>query len=129
MTDEEKKVLSVVRLDKAKDNLTAARNLIASRDYSVAATRCYYAIFHAMRAVLALDGIDRKHHSGIISEFRQRYIRPGYIQAYQSETISRLSNLRTDSDYDDFFVISQEETEEALAIAADFVLEIEGFLS
>jgi len=41
--------------------------LLAGESYRSAANRAYYAIFHAMRAVLALDGVDMKHHSGIIA--------------------------------------------------------------
>ena len=125
MTGNDRQILSEVRLDKARENLTAAENLIASGDYRVAATRTYYAVFHAMRAVLALDGIDRKHHS---AEFRQRYIKTGLIRREQSQTISQLSDLRTDSDYDDFFEISREDTEAALRLAEAFVKEIEAFL-
>jgi uncharacterized protein (UPF0332 family) len=128
MTGNDRQILSEVRLDKARENLTAAENLIASGDYRVAATRTYYAVFHAMRAVLALDGIDRKHHSGVIAEFRQRYIKTGLIRREQSQTISQLSDLRTDSDYDDFFEISREDTEAALRLAEAFVKEIEAFL-
>ncbi len=128
MTGNDRQILSEVRLDKARENLTAAENLIASGDYRVAATRTYYAVFHAMRAVLALDGIDRKHHSGVIAEFRQRYIKTGLISREQSQTISQLSDLRTDSDYDDFFEISREDTEAALRLAEAFVKEIEAFL-
>ena len=36
-------------------------------NYESAANRSYYAVFHAMRAVLAFDEIDMKRHSGIIS--------------------------------------------------------------
>ena len=72
MLDEERKILSQVRLEKAKENLAAAYTLISSNDYKIASTRTYYAVFHAMRAVLALDGVDMKHHSGIISEFRKQ---------------------------------------------------------
>ncbi len=128
MTGNDRQILAEVRLDKARENLTAAENLIASGDYRVAATRTYYAVFHAMRAVLALDGIDRKHHSGVIAEFRQRYIKTGLIRREQSQTISQLSDLRTDSDYDDFFEISREDTEAALRLAEAFVKEIEAFL-
>lgn len=128
MMGNDRQILSEVRLDKARENLTAAENLIASGDYRVAATRTYYAVFHAMRAVLALDGIDRKHHSGVIAEFRQRYIKTGLIRREQSQTISQLSDLRTDSDYDDFFEISREDTEAALRLAEAFVKEIEAFL-
>ena len=52
-----------------------------------------------MRAVLALDGVDMKHHSGIISEFRKRYIKTGVFDASLSGLISELSDVREGSDY------------------------------
>ena len=63
--------LSKARLEQAGDCLRAAKTLLGIEDFKGAANRSYYAVFHAMRAVLALDGIDRKHHSGIITEFRR----------------------------------------------------------
>ena len=78
MQYEEKKSLSHVRLANAEDCLKSAITLLAAESYKGAANRCYYAVFHAMRAVLAMDEIDMKHHSGIISEFRKRYLKPVY---------------------------------------------------
>ena len=57
--------ISKVRFDHAKECLQDAKLLLAGESYRSAANRAYYAIFHAMRAVLALDGVDMKHHSGI----------------------------------------------------------------
>ena len=62
--------------------------LQAGESYRSAANRAYYAIFYAMRAVLALDGVDMKHHSGIISEFRKRYIKTSVFDASLSGLIS-----------------------------------------
>ena len=129
MNDEEKKSLSIVRLEKAKENLTAAYTLISSGDFRIATTRTYYAVFHAMRAVLALDGVDMKHHSGIISEFRKRYLKTEIIDRKLSATISELYDLRTDCDYDDFFIISKEDTKNAVRKADEFVKAIEIFLN
>lgn len=129
MLDEEKKTLSQVRLSKAKENLTAAYTLISAGDYKIASTRTYYAVFHAMRAVLALDGVDMKHHSGVISEFRKRYLKTEIIDRKMSATISELFDLRTDCDYDDFFVISKEETKSAATKADEFVKVIEDYLN
>lgn len=129
MLDEEKKSLSRVRLEKAKENLSAAYALIAFNDCKIASTRAYYAVFHAMRAVLALDGIDMKHHSGVISEFRKRYMKTEIIDRSLSTTISELFDLRSDSDYDDFFVISKEETKAAVEKAEEFVKAIEEYLN
>lgn len=75
MRDQDKLALSKVRLDRAEECFAEAESLFASEKYRGAANRLYYSIFHAMRAVLALDGIDMKHHSGVISEFRRRYIK------------------------------------------------------
>ena len=129
MNDEEKKSLSIVRLEKAKENLTAAYTLISSGDFRIATTRTYYAVFHAMRAVLALDGVDMKHHSGVISEFRKRYLKTDIIDRGLSKTISELFDLRTDCDYDDFFIISKEEAKKAVEKADDFVKVIETYLN
>lgn len=128
MTDNENQTISAVRIEKANEDLTAARSLISCGSYRIAATRTYFAIFHAMRSVLALDGIDRKHHSAVIAEFRRLYIRTGLISKSQSETISKLSDLRSDSDYDDFFIVTGEEAVEALNKAEAFVSEIKNYL-
>lgn len=75
MLERERKALSQVRMEHAVECLSAARSLLEVGGYKSAANRSYYAVFHAMRAVLAFDEIDMKHHSGIISEFRCRYIK------------------------------------------------------
>ena len=82
-----------------------------------------------MRAVLAYDGIDMKHHSGIISSFRRLYIKNGLFDARLSKIISELYDLRTDSDYDDFFVISGEEVAEQVENAAFFLEQIRNYLA
>lgn len=102
------KALSNVRYDHAQECCASAELLIHDGDYKGAANRAYYAAFHAMRAVLAYDGIDMKKHSGIMSEFRRLYIKTGLIDTEASTIIAELFKVRTDSDYDDYFLISKE---------------------
>ncbi|MDO4608947.1 MAG: HEPN domain-containing protein [Clostridia bacterium] len=111
MKHNELKGLSNARLENAKECLSAAKNLFELGNFKSAANRSYYAIFHAMRAVLAFDEIDMKHHSGIISEFRKRYIKTNIFDTFLSDIISALFEIRTDSDYDDFFIISKADIE------------------
>lgn len=128
MQDEYRIALSKARYENAQECLRAARRLVASGSYKSAANRSYYAVFHAMRAVLAFDGVDMKHHSGIISEFRKRYIKTNIFETRLSEIISVLFDVRTDSDYDDFFVISRNETLEQIQNAAYFLDAIEPYI-
>ena len=57
LSDQDKWALSKARLEHAEDCMAEAENLLCSKQYRGASNRAYHAVFHAMRAVLALDGI------------------------------------------------------------------------
>ena len=126
---EQLKALSNVRLEHADECISAAKSLLESENYKSAANRAYYTVFHAMRAVLAFDKIDMKHHSGIIAEFRRLYIKTGIFDAELSKIISVLSDSRNDSDYDDFFIVSKEEVTEQIKDAELFLEKIKEYVS
>ena len=128
MHPDEKKGLSNDRYLRAQECLEAARLLLNAGDFKSAANRSYYAVFHAMRSVLAFDGIDMKHHSGIISEFRRLYIKTDILDKSLSPIISVLFNTRQDSDYDDFFIISKAEVAEQIENAETFLAAIGQYL-
>ena len=75
MLSDERITLSRVRLDAAKERIRFAGEIIKIGDYKTVANRSYYAVFSAMRAVLALDGFDSKKHSGVIAQFRKEYLK------------------------------------------------------
>ena len=125
---EQLKALSNIRLEHADECISAAKSLLESENYKSAANRAYYTVFHAMRAVLAFDKIDMKHHSGIIAEFRRLYIKTGIFDAELSKIISVLSDSRNDSDYDDFFIVSNEEVAEQIKDAELFLEKIKEYV-
>lgn len=83
--------LSRYRLQKAKETLASAKRDMDAEDYASANNRAYYAIFHAMRAVLALNGEDYKKHSAVISRFTLNYLKPE-AQRIQQVDFQRLSD-------------------------------------
>lgn len=129
MLADEKIFLAKVRIENAEECLNASKTLYEIGSYKSAANRSYYAVFHSMRAILALDGIDMKHHSGIISEFRRLYIKTGVFDTKLSTIISALFDIRTESDYDDFYVISKQEVKEQIANAELFYSEIKKYIT
>lgn len=120
--------LSKRRLEIAHERLTTAKAMLELGDYKASANRLYYAIFSAMRAVLALDGFDSKNHSGIIARFRQSYIKTGILDTEMSKIIDDLEVIREDSDYDDFYIILKEDVEIQAKRAEYFVSEVESYL-
>lgn len=105
------------RLNKSKEDLEAAWLLYHNGNYRVANNRAYYSIFHALRAVLVFDNFDSSKHSGIIAEFRRKYIKSGAFPLEMSKMIGSAFTIRNASDYDDMFIAGREDTEEQIANA------------
>lgn len=120
--------LSKARIANAKERLEFAEKIFEIGDFKTVANRSYYSIFYAMRAVLALDGFDSKKHSGIIAEFRKNYLKTNKLPKELSYIIDALVEVRQGSDYDDFYVISKEETKEQLENAKIFVNTVSEYL-
>ena len=59
------------RFSKAKEDVESAERELKAGGYRLSLNRSYYAIFHCMRAVNAIDLYDSSKHSGVISHFNQ----------------------------------------------------------
>ena len=116
------------RLERAGDDLDTARLLFDNGSYRAANNRAYYAIFHSLRAVLAFDNFDSKKHSGVISEFRRRYIKEGVFPEKMSQMIGSAFVIRNASDYDDMFIVSKTETREQIDNAEYVYTEIKKYV-
>lgn len=64
-----------------------------------------------------LDDFDSSKHSGVIAEFRRRYIKEGVFPIEMSKMIGAAFTIRNASDYDDMFIASKDETAEQIANA------------
>lgn len=120
--------LALYRLSKAQTNLSSAKKTLELEMYDTAANRSYYAIFHAARAVLALDGQDYKKHSGVISNFQKEYIKTGIFEKEMSSIIISAFDVRNESDYDDFSTVSKEDVAKQVEEAEYFVNKVAEYL-
>lgn len=121
--------LSKYRLEKSRDMLASAERDYEAEDYASANNRAYYCIFHAIRAVLALDGLDFKKHSMVIATFGQQYLKTDRIDRKYGALISSASLIRNRSDYEDFFICSVEDTQRLIEGAGQFLHAVESFLT
>jgi len=111
---------SMRRLEKSADDLDTAQINYRAGKFDASANRAYYSVYHAIRAVLALDDIERKKHSGNISYFREHYIATDVFDRAYSETIKNAQTLRNEADYDDMKIISAEDANDAIEKARHF---------
>ena len=128
MPDEHIIFLSQYRVERSEAMLLSAKRDFDAKDYSSANNRVYYCLFHAMRAVLALDQIDYKKHSAVIARFRQDYLKTDRISRSFGTLIATASIIRNRSDYEDFYICSVEDTEKLIMGAEEFLRSIKMYL-
>jgi uncharacterized protein (UPF0332 family) len=65
-----------------------------------AASKIYYAMFYAAKALLAAEGIDVVKHSAVESAFGYYFAKPGRIDAKYHKMLMSARKIREIADYD-----------------------------
>jgi uncharacterized protein (UPF0332 family) len=128
MTDESRRENALAELTKGRRALAAADALIGLGFYDDAASRLYYAGFHACSAALLALGIEIKSHSGLASEFARHLVKPGTIPPWSSRTLAALLGLRQQADYNRYFEMDEEGARDERDGAQRLVQTVESFL-
>lgn len=122
------KSLSKHRLEQAKENIEEAKILYNVNKFKGANNRAYYAIFHSIKAILALEPIDFKRHKDVIAYFNKSYIRTEIFPKKLGHQISKASMVREDSDYDDEYVADSEATKQQIKTAEELINLVEKYI-
>ena len=96
--------------------------------YISSLSNSYYSIFHSTRALFAFEGINSKTHKGVVHLFNLHFIKAGLLPAKMNAILSGALEMRLDSDYEDFYLVSKEEAEEQYDNAIYFKNEIVNFI-
>lgn len=121
--------LAKYRLQQAQEMSRSAKVLFDAGEYKSSNNRAYYAMFHAVRALLALESVDYKKHSAIISHFQREYVHTGIFGREYSDILMKASSIRNSSDYDDFYLASRDETLQQIENAEKFIQAVSAHLS
>ena len=117
------------RLNKAKETLETARMIFNDgKDFTSANNRAYYAIFYAIRAVLAIEEIDFKRHKDVLAYFNKEYVNKEKFPKKIGRKISQAQRVREDSDYDDDYEPSLEKTEQQIDTAQELIDLVEKYI-
>lgn len=119
--------LVLYRLQTAKSDLKSARILMEAEEYKGANNRAYYAIFHAVNAVHALNGIGYKRHKDAIGNFNKDYVKTEIFPREIGRKISMVEEIRHASDYDDFYIADRKESEKQIETADEFIHMVEKY--
>ena len=122
------KDLSKYRYETGVEALEDAKIMYENGRYKNALNRAYYAVFHCIRAVNALEQYDSSKHSGVIAFFNQNFVKTGIFTKELSKIIRLSSENREKADYLDFYIASKSESEKQIQRAEVFMEYIKEYL-
>ncbi len=122
------KDLSQYRFRRSRENLRDVWILLDAQSYKSSVNRSYYAIFHCLRAVTALDSFDSSKHSGIIAFFNMHYVKTGIFTKEVSKMLDKAYRWREKADYKDYEEVSMENAQEQIVNAEKIMAVIERYL-
>lgn len=121
--------LCTYRIDNAIETLGTTKLCLDNKRYKDTINRSYYAVFYAIKAILALEGTDFKRHKDVVAYFNKNYVATGIFEKAIGKRLAHLQQKRESSDYDDFYIASKEEAEEQYEAAKDIIQTIRNYLA
>jgi len=107
LNQEERNIMVGLELEKAKSTFAEHEGLTEKGYWNTLANRLYYALFHAVSAMLISDGREVGSHKGAAIRFHQYYVRTGIFTDEEGAFYSQMETLREKSDYNCFFKVSE----------------------
>jgi len=117
-----------IRVERADEELRAARALIGGGLFRITCSRAYYAAFLMTTAALLTLDVARTKHSGVEAAFHESFIKGGRIEAEYGRLYTLLRKTREDSDYNDKAVATEEMARQRLTDAERFVARLKRYL-
>lgn len=99
LSDEERTIMVQREYEKALAFFRQARKNEVIGEWDVVANRLYYAVFHAVSALLINDGRKVGSHKGTVLTFGQHYVRTGIFPPEDGRFYSQLQTIREKADY------------------------------
>ena len=124
-----RKELMQYRLEMAKERLHSSEILLKDGSYKDSIGRSYYAMFTSVRALLAMEGQDFSKHAGVIAYFQKEFVKIGKFDKKYSKYISQAFQIRNNTDYADFFIVSMQDAKEQYDKAKEFLEVIEKYIA
>lgn len=121
--------LARYRLERAKQDLKDTDLLYKNNSLLSANNRAYYAIFHAIQAVLAIEKVDFKRHKDVIAYFNKNYINTEIFPKMLGRRIGQAFQIREDSDYDYKFIPQLEQTAYQVDTAKKLIELVEQYIN
>ena len=128
LKEEERQIVVSLEMEKAERTFAETDILLQSELWSNLANRLYYALFHAVSALLINDGYEVGTHKGAAIRFHQFYVKSGVFSHDEGSFYSQLQSLRERADYNCFYEVSEMEVKERIEPTRQFIMKVKNII-
>ena len=128
LNDEEREIMVEFEIERAHRLIDQFPILEEAKLWDTLANRVYYAVFHAVTALLIKNGLHAGSHQGVSVLFSKHFVKEGLIDAEYGKLFARLENMREKSDYTCLFETTEDEVLPMIPQAKALVAMIEGMV-
>lgn len=107
--DSNKLIATKLLIEKSDKNMEQAIRTADLGYWDLVANRLYYAVFHAVNAMLLIDGVKTGTHKGTSVQFGKSYILSGIFSREDGILYGKLQNMRERADYQNVFNLEAED--------------------
>jgi len=99
LTEEERRIIVDLEIEKAYRIYNQALIMMHEKQWDGMANRLYYAVFHAVSALLIMDNHTVNTHKGSHALFAQYYVKTDRLPKSYGDLYQKMERLREESDY------------------------------
>lgn len=114
--------------EKAGKYLITAQQALNNGDYDSCASRCYYAMFFVAEAALLTKNLTASSHKGVISLFGEHFIKTNVFERNLGKALTNAYDKRLVGDYGIGFIVTEQQAQDLLNTAQDFVDKLKDYL-
>lgn len=109
LKEEDRRIIVEMEIEKAERILAEQKLLREGALWSTLANRLYYALFHAVSALLISEGYEVGTHKGAVIRFQQYFVKTNRFTIEEGRFYSQMQTMRENADYNCSYDVSEDE--------------------
>lgn len=129
LNEEERRIIVGLEYEKAVGIMLQIGGLQSLGYWDNIANRLYYALFHAVSALLIHDKHSVNTHRGVVVLFGQHYVRTGIFDMADGKLYSQLQTMREKGDYNCIYQTTEDEVKPMIEPAERLIKKIGKYIA
>lgn len=115
-------------MQRADRSIRSAELLLNEGDFDTSVSRCYYAMFYSVEALLLTKGLKFSSHRSVISLFGEHFVKTGLFKPEMGRILSKTFEKRLVGDYSFAPMVDENDAKEVLTWTKEFIKEVNAYL-